>query len=104
MVGEIKKYDAHIVVVSAMPPAAATHGRYLCKRIHLAFPNIPMVVGLWTLKGNLQRAKDRLTCVATVQVTTTLTEAIDQIEQMSKHLTLQQSPPTTDAPAKVTTP
>ncbi len=92
MVEEVKKSETHIVVVSAMPPAAVTHGRYLCKRLHLVYPDIPMLVGLWTLKGNLQRAKDRITCVATVGVTTTLSEAIDQIDQMSKHLALQQAP------------
>jgi predicted PurR-regulated permease PerM len=91
LVEEVKKSEAHIVVVSAMPPAAVTHGRYLCKRLHLVYPDIPMIVGLWTMRGNLQRAKERITCVATVGVTTTLSEAIDQIEQLSKHITLQQT-------------
>ncbi|HEX8524054.1 MAG TPA: AI-2E family transporter [Tepidisphaeraceae bacterium] len=92
MVEQVKKNEAHIVIVSAMPPAAATHARYLCKRLHMVYPELNMVVGLWTMKGNLQRAKDRITCVATVQVTTALAEAIDQIEQMSKHLTLTPTP------------
>jgi predicted PurR-regulated permease PerM len=91
MVDGVKEHDAHIVVVSAMPPAAVTHSRYLCKRLHLAFPNLNMLVGLWTMKGNLQKAKDRITCVASVAVTTTLSEAIDQIEQMAKPILVTQS-------------
>jgi hypothetical protein len=85
-----------MVIVSAMPPAAVTHSRYLCKRLHLAYPNLNMIVGLWTMKGNLQKAKDRITCVATVQVLTTLSEAIDQIEQMAKPLLVTQPPPAKD--------
>ena len=90
MVGEVAKSEAHVVVVSAMPPAAVTHARYLCKRLHLAHPDLNMVVGLWTIKGNLQRAKERITCVASVQVATTLAEAIDQIEQMAKPILMNQ--------------
>jgi hypothetical protein len=91
MVEVVSKEEAHMVVVSAMPPAAVTHSRYLCKRLHLAFPNINMLVGLWTMKANLQKAKDRITCVASVAVTTSLSEAIDQIEQMAKPIMITQS-------------
>jgi hypothetical protein len=96
MVEAVTKHQAHVVVVSAMPPAAVTHSRYLCKRLHLAYPNLNMLVGLWTMKGNLQKARERITCVATVQVMTTLSEALDQIEQMAKPLLVTQPPPTKD--------
>ena len=93
MLDRVKKEDGHIVIVSAMPPAAATHARYLCKRLHLRYPDLAMVVGLWTAKGELKRAKDRITCVAHVQLVTALAEAIDQIDQMAKQITVQQAPP-----------
>ena len=79
---EAKQSDA--VCVSALPPSAVTHSRYLCKRLHQRFPDLTMVVGLWGIKGNLERAKERITCAESVQLVTRLTAAIDQIEQVTK--------------------
>ena len=72
MVEAVEKRQAHVVCVSAMPPAAVTHSRYLCKRLHGKFPDFNMVVGLWTARGDLKKAKDRITCSTNVQVATTL--------------------------------
>ena len=36
-----------VVCVSALPPTAALHARYLCKRLRARFPTLPVVVGLW---------------------------------------------------------
>jgi hypothetical protein len=41
-----------------------------------------MAVGLWTLKGDLKKAKERITCAAAVQVDTTLGGMLEQIHQM----------------------
>jgi hypothetical protein len=41
-----------------------------------------MVVGLWTVKGDLKRAKDRVTCEASVQVASKLGQAMEQLLQM----------------------
>ena len=82
MIQAVEKRDAHAVVISALPPAAVAHSRYLCKRLHARFPDINMVVGLWTLKGDVNKAKDRVTCEGTVQVATKLAQAIEQVTQM----------------------
>jgi hypothetical protein len=81
MVEMVEKKEASLVAVSAMPPAAVAHSRYLCKRIHAKYPDISMIVGLWSFKGDLKKATDRITCVGTVSVMTTLSEAMDQIHQ-----------------------
>jgi hypothetical protein len=67
-----------------MPPAAVTHSRYLCKRLHAKYPDLSMVVGLWTARGDLKKARDRITCSPTVQISTTLTQALDQIQQLAQ--------------------
>jgi hypothetical protein len=41
-----------------------------------------MAVGLWSLKGDLKKAKERITCAAAVQVATTLGGMLDQVHQI----------------------
>lgn len=81
MVQTVEREHADVVVVSALPPAAVTHARYLCKRLHARFPDIETVVGLWTWKGDRVKARDRITCTRTVRMVTSLCEAIDEIHQ-----------------------
>jgi predicted PurR-regulated permease PerM len=89
MVEMVEQKSAHLVAVSAMPPAAVAHSRYLCKRIHTKYPEIGMVVGLWSFRGDLKKATDRITCVGTVSVMTTLKEAMDQIHQQAQPLLIR---------------
>ncbi|HZN66565.1 MAG TPA: AI-2E family transporter [Tepidisphaeraceae bacterium] len=84
MVAAVEKKNAHVTVVCAMPPAAVAHSRYLCKRLHARFPDLKMVVGLWTLRGDVKKAKDRVTCETTVQVVTTFEQATEQVHQMAQ--------------------
>jgi hypothetical protein len=76
-----------------MPPAAVAHSRYLCKRVHLKYPDIRMIVGLWSFRGDLKKATDRITCVGTVSVMTTLKEAMDQIHQQVQPLLIRNATP-----------
>jgi hypothetical protein len=71
-----------------MPPAAVAHSRYLCKRLHARFPDLNMVVGLWTMKGDLKMARERVTCAASVQVTSTFALALEQIGQLAQPVIL----------------
>src|SRR5687768_16365706 len=91
MVDDVEKRQAHIICVSAMPPAAVTHSRYLCKRLHAKYPNTDMVVGLWTARGDLKKARDRITCSPTVQITTTLVQALDQIQQLAQPIIVRET-------------
>jgi hypothetical protein len=84
LVESVEEKAAHMVVVSAMPPAAVAHSRYLCKRLHARFPDVNMVVGLWTMRGDLKKARERVTCIATVQVSSTFAAALEQIGQLAQ--------------------
>lgn len=89
MVEEVERKSANLVVVSAMPPAAVAHSRYLCKRIHARYPEMGMIVGLWSFKGDLKKATDRITCVGSVSVMSTMREAMDQIHQQVQPLLIR---------------
>jgi hypothetical protein len=71
---------AGLVCISALPPSAATQARYLCKRIGARFPELPIVVGLWNAKGDLERARERVGCGEAVRVVTSLADAVATID------------------------
>ena len=83
MVELVEKQNAQIVCVSAMPPAAVAHARYLCKRLGTAHPDLPTMIALWSMKGDLARARERLSCGQLDNVVTTLANAQDKVEQIA---------------------
>jgi hypothetical protein len=84
MMQTVEKSQADVVCISALPPAATTHARYLCKRLHGKLPEIEMMVGLWNSGGDLNRARERIGAVRSVQVAATFSQAIEQIHQMAQ--------------------
>jgi hypothetical protein len=56
-----------------------------------------MIVGLWSFRGDLKKATDRITCVGSVSVITTLREAMDQMHQQIQPLLIRNE--TTGQPA-----
>jgi hypothetical protein len=88
MVQMIEKKNVQIVCVSAMPPAAVSHSRYLCKRIHARYPDISVAVGVWRTRTDPQKVKLRIGCTPTVQIVTTLAQAQEQIDQMARRFTV----------------
>jgi predicted PurR-regulated permease PerM len=84
MVETVQNSKADVVCISALPPAAVTHARYLCKRLHGKLPEIEMSVGLWNSGTDLKRARERISTVRSVQVASTFSQAIEQIHQMAQ--------------------
>jgi hypothetical protein len=76
-----------------MPPAAATHARYLCKRLRGRFPEANLIVGLWNVKGDMDKAKERIGCGADTHVVGTLAEAQEQIRLLVQTLLLRPREP-----------
>ena len=90
MLDMVESTHSDCICVSALPPAAVTHSRYLCKRLNQRFPQMTMVVGLWAWKGDLKRAKQRITCEEQTRILTTLAAAMDEVEQLTKPVVLKQ--------------
>ena len=83
MLAEVERRSADVVVVSALPPAAVAHARYLCKRLRDRFGgDVNTVVGLWTVKGDLKKARERIVCSDRVRLATTFAESLQQIHEM----------------------
>jgi predicted PurR-regulated permease PerM len=82
MIERVAQQQAALVCVSALPPSAITHARYLCKRLHRRFGDMKMIVGLWTARGDRRRAKERIACGDNVTVVASFAEAADQVRQM----------------------
>lgn len=92
MVEKIEAHHADVVVVSALPPDAVAHARYLCKRVHARFADARMAVGIWTYRGDVERARERMTCVASVQLVTTLGDMQTQIDQLAHPAIVRATP------------
>ena len=55
----------------------------VCKRINSKHPDMKMVVGLWTARGDMKQSRQRITCGETAHLVTSLKEALDKIEQIT---------------------
>ena len=80
----LERYTADVVCVSATPPAAVMHARYLCQRLRHQFPAVKLVVGLWDFQGDLSKAKERIGGGAVVVAT--LAEAQEQVRLLLQPL------------------
>ena len=79
LVDEVKP-DA--ICISATPPAAVIHARYLCKKLRGRVANIPIIVGLWNAHGDMQRASHRLASAGASKVITTYAAGMEELAQL----------------------
>jgi predicted PurR-regulated permease PerM len=68
-----------VVVVSAIPPDAIVFARHACKRARAVFPDIPVMVGLWHAKGDLQRCRQRLDPAGASRLVTSFAACLSQL-------------------------
>lgn len=96
-VNSIEKYDAEIVCISATPPAAVMHARYLYRRLRGRFPDAKLIVGLWDINGDLIQAAASIGCGPEAHVVASLSEASEKIRQLThlRKACVKQPPPPT---------
>jgi predicted PurR-regulated permease PerM len=70
------------ICISAVPPHAASHAAYLTRRLKKRFPQLRIVVALWTSEAG-ERIKSRLTDAGVDEVATRLDEAVSHLRQTS---------------------
>ena len=78
MLERVERDCRGVVIVSAMPPSAASNAAYVAKRLHARFPDRRIAVALWTARGNLERIASRLKVSGATEVLTTFTDAVSQ--------------------------
>jgi 3-keto-L-gulonate-6-phosphate decarboxylase len=88
VIESVGENGARVACISAMPPRAATHAAYLCKRLKQRFPEVKVLVALWTSE-NTDRARARLRDAGVDHVATHLAEAIEQLRQLAVPATLE---------------
>lgn len=86
MVSSIESQMPDILVVSALPPKAALHARYLTKQVRVRYPDLKIIVALWTNDKNAAKESEN------VQSVTTLNAVQDQIDQLVPMILLAKRP------------
>jgi predicted PurR-regulated permease PerM len=86
MVDLVAQRQPAVVCVSATPPAAVMHARYLCTRLRARMPGVNLVVGLWDTPGDLATATKRIGCGAHTHVVATLADAQQQVRLLIQPL------------------
>jgi CheY-like chemotaxis protein len=94
MVDLVAKRQPAVVCVSATPPAAVMHARYLCSRLRARLPKVNLVVGLWDTPGDLATATKRIACGANTHVVATLADAQQQVRLLIEPLLPRPERPT----------
>ena len=84
MVESVEGQKADAVMISALPPGAAAHGRYLVKRLLTRHPDLTVVLGLWM---ECRQDRNSVTATEAARPVTRLWEALKRMEQVS-HLML----------------
>jgi predicted PurR-regulated permease PerM len=80
---EIEQGGCNAVCISAVPPQAATHASHLAKRLRRRFPDLKLVVALWTDLDNPERTTGRLTDAGVDEVLTTFPDALQRLRDLS---------------------
>jgi hypothetical protein len=85
MLEQVAAESTSVVCVSALPPFAATHARYLCKRLRPKFPHLRIVVGIWQAAGVGQKTQERLKVIGIDAMATTLADAVEELGRLSQN-------------------
>ena len=81
MLDQVETEPFKAVLISALPPRAARPAEYLCKRLRQRFPEMKIVVGLWTGEDAAVQASIRLKAAGADEVVTTLGSAVERMRQ-----------------------
>jgi hypothetical protein len=82
LVDFVGQRNADVVCISAVPPAAVAHARRLRMRLRRRYPELNLVVGLWSSPGDLNEAKDRIGSDLKTQIVATLADAQAHIRRL----------------------
>jgi predicted PurR-regulated permease PerM len=84
---QIEAKACKVVCISAVPPHTAAHAGQLCKRLKLRFPELKVMVALWTADSP-DKLESRLHDAGVDVVVTRLTDALEQLRQLTVPLAL----------------
>jgi len=76
---KIEELRPALIIISAIPPGALAHARYLCKRLRTRFADLKILVGRWGATDDSGRIQDRLSSAGADFVAFTFEESRSQI-------------------------
>ncbi|HUS36422.1 MAG TPA: AI-2E family transporter [Verrucomicrobiae bacterium] len=79
---KIRESNPSLICISALPPAALRQARLFCKRVRAEFPQIKIVLGVWTAAPDREELSRRLADAGVDQIVTDLNEAAQLIRSM----------------------
>jgi predicted PurR-regulated permease PerM len=77
VVSRVKQDRPAVVCIAALLPGGLAQAHYFCKRLRGQFPELKIVVGLWSVSAELDRLGERLRSNGADQVVLSLLEARD---------------------------
>jgi predicted PurR-regulated permease PerM len=80
---QVRRSGVSIVCVSALPPSALRQARLFCKRLRSEFPDLRIMVGVWTATPDLPHIHSRLPAALVNQVATSLPEAVRILQALA---------------------
>jgi len=86
MLERVAQTQPDVIFISAMPPAALVHARYLCKKLRSRFADVPIVVALWDAQGDLQKATERLAAVGASKVINSAAGAVEELSRLRQSM------------------
>ena len=83
IVQAVTQKQCKAILISAVPPNAASHAGYLARRLRRQLPDVKIVVGLWSDDGNNGSARERLLKLGVDEVITRISEAPNALSQLA---------------------
>jgi hypothetical protein len=80
---EVEKRGCKVLLISAIPPQAANHASYVARRFRRKFPQLKILVALWTSVENIERSRQRLKDAGAEHVVATFPEALQLLRDLS---------------------
>jgi predicted PurR-regulated permease PerM len=90
MVDSVTQFDPHVMMISATPPAAVSHVRYLLRRFTDRMPPDRVAIGVWSARTDAETLRRRLD-YKEQNLCTTLHEARDiihKLTELARHATV----------------
>jgi predicted PurR-regulated permease PerM len=79
------------VCVTALPPAGMARARFLCKRLRVHYPELPIIVGQWGAAAKDDQTVAQLQKAGASSVTTSIKETLEQLDPILQVLAFQES-------------
>ena len=85
----VEDKGAQLVLISDVPPSGFAHVRYICKRLAVKSPDMPIIVGVWGSTLDAQKARERLPEYTSLYFVKSLKETVARAQELLEGLRLQ---------------